>query len=122
MHGRLKFVCCRNSSTAKHGRNFTPISPIAFEAVKSIDKLVDIDREINDLSAEERLQRRRNVSLLLVAELERWMRVERTSRSRSSPLTEERHTQRYRFPDLARRRPRRNRRYVDQQGELARFV
>jgi transposase len=39
-----------------------PISPIAFEAVKRIDALFDIERDINGLSAEKRLAARRGRS------------------------------------------------------------
>jgi hypothetical protein len=53
-----------------------------------IDALFDIERDINGLSAGQRLQRRQQESSPLVDELEAWMRAERTKLSRSSPVTE----------------------------------
>ena len=62
------------------------ISPIALVAVKRIDALFDIEREVNGLAADDRLERRRQDSQPLVAELEAWMRAERARLSRSSPV------------------------------------
>lgn len=73
---------------AKRGKNAAPISPIALEPVERIDALFDIEREINGLSAGERLERRRQESRLLATELEAWMRAERARLSRSSPVAE----------------------------------
>jgi transposase/transposase-like protein len=50
--------------------------------------LADIEREINGLSASERLARRQQDSRSLVDELGAWLRFERTKLSRSSPDTE----------------------------------
>ncbi|RFB85516.1 IS66 family transposase, partial [Rhizobium leguminosarum bv. trifolii] len=76
------------ATNAKRGSRAMPISPLALEAVKRIDALFDIEREINGLAADERLQRRRIDSLSLVKELEDWMRTERAKLSRSSPVAE----------------------------------
>jgi hypothetical protein len=47
-HARRKlFVLADIAANAKRGKHATPISPIAFEAVKRIDALFDIEREIN---------------------------------------------------------------------------
>jgi transposase len=46
------------AANARRGKNAPPISPIALEAVKRIDALFDIEREINGLTAEERLRAR----------------------------------------------------------------
>jgi hypothetical protein len=54
------------------------------EAVKRIDALFDIEREINGLSAEKRLLVRRERSLPLLVELETWLREQRNKLSRSS--------------------------------------
>jgi transposase len=51
------------------------------EAAKRIDALFDIEREINGLTAEERLRAPRTESAALVAELEDWMRAERAKLS-----------------------------------------
>jgi transposase len=76
------------ATNAKRGKNAAPISPIALEAVKRIDALFDIEREINGLAADERLERRRQASRPVVEALEEWMRTERVKLSRSSPVAE----------------------------------
>ncbi|WP_342363427.1 IS66 family transposase [Terrarubrum flagellatum] len=69
---------------ARRGRVATAISPIALEAVRRIDLLFEIEREINGLSAGERLQIRQERSAPLLAELETWLREQRGRLSRSS--------------------------------------
>ena len=64
------------------------LSEIALEAVRRIDALFDIEREINGHPANQRLERRRKDSLPLVDELEDWMRTERAKLPRSSPVAE----------------------------------
>jgi hypothetical protein len=88
-HSRRKFfVLADIAANARRGKNAAPISPIALEAVKRIDALFDIERDINGLPADERLQRRQQMSGPLVDELEDWMQTERAKLSRSSPVTE----------------------------------
>lgn len=88
-HARRKFFVLADIATnAKRGKDAAPISPIAFEAVKRIDALFDIEREINGISAGERMERRRQESRLLVDALYEWMRTERAKLSRSSPVAE----------------------------------
>jgi transposase len=88
-HSRRKFFVLADIATnAKRGKNAATISPVALEAVKRIDALFDIERDINGLSVEERLERRRQESRPLVDELEGWLRSERAKLSRSSPVTE----------------------------------
>jgi transposase len=70
------------AANARRGRNAPPISPIALEAVKRIDALFGIEREINGLSVEKRLAARRERSAPLAAALEGWMRAERAKLSR----------------------------------------
>ena len=55
-------------------------------SVKRIDALFDIEREISGEPAERRLAVRRERSAPLVAELEAWMRTERTGLSRHAPV------------------------------------
>ncbi|WP_287181495.1 IS66 family transposase [Mesorhizobium sp.] len=87
-HARRKFfVLADIAANAKRGKNAAPISPIALEAVKRIDALFGIERDINGLVSDERLQRRQE-SRLLATELEAWMRAERARLSRSSPVAE----------------------------------
>ncbi|WP_437354146.1 IS66 family transposase [Neorhizobium petrolearium] len=69
-------------------RNPAPISPTALEAVKRIDHLFDIERNINGLTADQRLERRQMESLPLVDDLKAWLQTERAKLSRSSPVAE----------------------------------
>jgi transposase len=88
-HARRKFFVLADIATnAKRGKDAAPISPIALEAVKRVDALFDIERDINGLVPHERLERRRQESRLLATELEAWMRAERARLSRSSPVAE----------------------------------
>ena len=82
-HARRKFFEFADiAANARRGKNATPISPIALEAVKRIDALFGIEREIYGLSVEKRLAGRRETSAPLVAALEGWMRAERAKLSR----------------------------------------
>ena len=86
-HGRRKFYELADIAAGKRrGKGATPISPLALEAVRRIDALFDIEREINGESAERRLEVRRERSTVRVAELETWMRTERTRLSRHAPV------------------------------------
>ncbi|WP_430439374.1 IS66 family transposase [Shinella sp.] len=88
-HARRKFfVLADIAANAKRGRNAAPISPMALEAIKRIDGLFDIEREINGLAADQRLERRRKDSQPLVEELHGWLQTERAKLSRSSPVAE----------------------------------
>ncbi|MBA1344144.1 IS66 family transposase [Rhizobium sp. WYCCWR 11146] len=88
-HARRKFFVLADIATnAKRGSRAAPISPMALEAVKRIDALFDIERQINGLAAAERLERRRKDSLPLVGELRCWLQTERAKLSRSSPVAE----------------------------------
>ncbi|MBG6212034.1 transposase [Labrenzia sp. EL_126] len=88
-HARRKFfVLADIAANARRRKNAAPISPIAMEAVKRIDALFDIEREINGLSAGERLERRRRDSVPLAEGLEEWLRAERSKLSRSSSVAE----------------------------------
>jgi len=84
-HSRRQFFELADiAKNARRGRNATAISPIALDAVKRIDALFEIEREINGLSAEERLLVRRERSAPLLVELEAWLRDQRNKLSRSS--------------------------------------
>jgi transposase len=72
------------AQNARRGRSAMAISPIALEAVRRIDQLFEIEREINGLSAEERLQIRKAQSVPLLSEFETWLRAQRGKLSRSS--------------------------------------
>ena len=76
-HGRRKFFDLARLSKA----------PIAAEAVKRIDALFAIEREINGFAPEARLRVRQQRSRPLVIELETWLREQRASLSRNSDTT-----------------------------------
>jgi transposase len=63
------------------------VYPLAVEAVKRIDALFDIEREINSLSPPQRHAVRQERSVPLVTELERWMIETRDKLSRGHDLT-----------------------------------
>ena len=86
-HARRKFFELADiAANARRGRTATAISPVALEAVKRIDELFDIERAINGLSAQERLQARQEQSAALVDNLEPWLHEQRAKQSRSSLL------------------------------------
>jgi len=59
------------------GKASAPISPLALEAVRRMDRLFEIERSINGKSADERRAVRQELSRTPVDELEAWMRAER---------------------------------------------
>ena len=84
-HARRKF-CALADVTAKARGRLPVVSPMAFDAVKRIDAIFDIERDINGKPAADRLAIRRTQVAPLVAELETWMRAERARLSRHSDL------------------------------------
>ena len=86
-HARRQFFELADiAANARRGKKAPAISPIALEAVKRIDALFDIERAINGLSADERLRVRQEQSAPLLAELEAWLREERSRLSRSASV------------------------------------
>ena len=77
-HGRRKFYELAELQKA----------PIAIEAVRRIDELFAIERQINGFSPERRLAVRRERSKPLVDDFERWMRRERRKLSSKTALAE----------------------------------
>src|SRR5262245_32551509 len=77
-HGRRKFFVLADV-TAKARGKLPVVAPLALEAVKRIDAIFDVEREINGLSAAERLAVRRARVAPLVSGIEIWMRVERAN-------------------------------------------
>src|SRR3954451_2321574 len=73
-----------NARRKAQGKPASVISPLALEAVRRIDAIFAIEREINGRSAAERLAVRQVRSAPLIAEsaLEAWMRAERVRLSR----------------------------------------
>lgn len=87
-HARRKFFELADvARNARRGKGAKPISPVALEAVKRIDALFAIERDINGLSAAERLVVRQEKSKPLLNDMEEWLRAERASLSRSSPVS-----------------------------------
>jgi len=76
-HGRRKFFDLARLSKA----------PIAAEAVKRVDVLFAIEREINGLTVQERLRVRQERSRPLIVELEAWLREQRAKLSRNNDTT-----------------------------------
>jgi hypothetical protein len=75
-----------NARRKAEGKAPAPISPLALQAVRRIDRLFEIERAINGRTAEERRAVRQEFSAPLVAELEAWMREERPKLPRGSDL------------------------------------
>jgi transposase len=84
-HGRRKFFELADV-TAKAGGKLAVIAPLAFEAVKRIDAVFDIEREINGRSIDERFAIRRERIAPLVSDLEAWMQKEYARLSRHSDV------------------------------------
>ena len=86
-HARRKFFELADVETnVRKGKNAKEISPIAFEAVKRIDALFEIERDINGKSHADRLKVRQRLSAPLVADLERWLRGERALLSKHAKV------------------------------------
>ena len=81
-HGRRKFFELADPALRK--KNL--LSPVALEAVKRIDAIFTIEREINGQPAEVRVAARQQRILPMVNELEAWMRVERARLSRHADV------------------------------------
>ena len=85
---RYFFELADISRAAKRNRSAAVISPIALDAVKRIDALFEIERDINGHDASERLRIRRERSLPLIDELYSWLQAQRSRLSRSSKVIE----------------------------------
>jgi hypothetical protein len=91
-HGRRKFFVIADTSKA----------PVALEAVRRIDAIFTIEREINGLSAGGRLAVRQERIAPLVADLEQWMRAERARLSRHAETAKAMDYMLKRWPAFAR--------------------
>jgi transposase len=88
-HARRQFFELADiAANARRGKNAGAISPVALEAVRRIDVLFDIERGINGLAADERLRIRKEQSAPVLAELESWLREQRSRMSRSASVAE----------------------------------
>jgi transposase len=75
-HGRRKLFVLADVAKA----------PLAIEAVRRIDAIFDVEREINGLTAEQRLAIRQVRVAPLITSLEQWMRAERGRLSRHADV------------------------------------
>jgi transposase len=86
-HARRKFFELADvEGNIRKGKEANEISPIAFEAVKRIDALFEIERDLNGQPPEARLDVRQQLSATLVADLERWLRTERAQLSKHAKV------------------------------------
>ena len=84
-HARRKFFVLADVVAKARGK-LPVVAPLAFEAVKRIDAIFAIEREINGIAAAQRLAIRHERSVPLVRDLEDWMRSERTRLSRHADV------------------------------------
>ena len=90
VHARRPFFAladlAQNARRVAAGRASGVMSPIALEAVRRIDALFAIERDINGQSAEQRRAMRQASSAPLVAEFATWMGEQRARLSRTNDL------------------------------------
>jgi transposase len=84
-HARRKFFELADIAAKARGK-LTVIAPLALEAVKRIDAIFAIEREINGVAAAQRVAIRHERSVPLVRDLEDWMRTERARLSRHADV------------------------------------
>jgi len=86
-HARRKFFELADiAGNVRKGKPAHQISPIALEAVKRIDAIFHIEREINGLDADTRLAAREELSRPLVNGLHDWLQEERAKLSRHNKV------------------------------------
>jgi len=86
-HARRKFFELADiAGNVRKGKPAHQISPVALEAVKRIDAILDIEREINGLDANARHAARQNLSRPLVDDLHDWLLAERAKLSRHNKV------------------------------------
>jgi transposase len=83
-HARRKFFELADIAAKARGQLLV-LAPLAVEAVKRIDAIFDIEREINGRSIEDLAARREQVAPL-VTDLEAWMQAQRAKLSRHSDV------------------------------------
>jgi hypothetical protein len=84
-HARRNFFVLADVAAKARGK-LPVIAPLALEAVKRIDAIFAIEREINGLPAADRLAVRRQRVAPLVSDLDQWMRTERARLSRHAEV------------------------------------
>ena len=105
-HSRRKFFeladIASSSRKKAQGKTDVVISPMALEAVLRIDRLFDIERAINGMTAAQRLAARQELSKPLVTELHAWMVQERAKLSRGNEVAKAMDYMLKRWPAFAR--------------------
>jgi transposase len=85
-HARRKFFELADVTSKARNRKTAAISPIAFEAVRKMDTVFELERSINGLSPEARVAARRQDIAPSVNELIEWMKRERAKLSRHNEV------------------------------------
>ena len=86
-HARRKFFELADiKENARQKKPAHDISPVALEAVKKIDAIFDIERQINGLDIASRLDARHRLVRPLVEELHDWMRADQGTMSKHNPV------------------------------------
>ena len=86
-HARRKFFELADvEGNIRKGKSHKDISPIAFEAVKRIDVLFVIERDLNGQDPAARLEARQRLSAPSVENLESWLRGERAKLSKHAKV------------------------------------
>jgi len=86
-HARRKFFELADvEGNIRKGKDAKEISPIAFDAVRRINALFEIERDLNGLIPADRLEARQRMSAPLVEDLERWLRGERALLSKHAKV------------------------------------
>ncbi|MEZ5746407.1 MAG: IS66 family transposase [Paracoccaceae bacterium] len=86
-HARRKFFELADiKENARQKKPAHDISPVALEAVKKIDAIFDIERQINGLDVASRLKARHRLVRPLVEDLHDWMQAEQDTMSKHNPV------------------------------------
>lgn len=85
-HARRKFFELADIDAVRRKKNKPEMSPLALDAVRRIDALFDVEREINGLPPDQRLAVRQERCRPLVGDLENWMRTARQGLSRHADV------------------------------------
>ena len=88
-HARRKFFELADiAGNVRKNKPAHDISPVALEAVKRIDVIFDIEREINGMDADARLAMRQERSRPLVEERHAWLLEERARMSKHNSVAQ----------------------------------
>jgi len=86
-HARRKFFVLADIAAKRSCKRTSPVvSPLAFEAVRRIDAIFEVERAVNGSPPQQRHAARTEHTAPLVASLEAWMRAERRALSRHADV------------------------------------